>query len=61
MGSSPTLATMKIHIFKQKAGVISENDCWVAMYAGHMHIEDTLLKLLWSLLTEWKHDRHLVG
>lgn len=49
------------NIWKQKAGVISKGPCWCAYFGGYLYIEDTLLKLLWVMLTEWKHDRHLVG
>jgi hypothetical protein len=48
-------------IFKEKPGVISVKHCWVAIGGGYMYIEDTLLGLIWLLITEWKHDRHLVG
>lgn len=50
-------------IFKEKPGVISEGPCWVAVpkSCDYLYIEDTLLKLLWTLITEWKHDRHLAG
>jgi hypothetical protein len=50
-----------MRIFKEKAGVISEGRCWICVSNGYLYIEDTLLKLLWVLITEWKHDKHLVG
>ena len=50
-----------IYILKEKAGVISPTPCWIATYDCYLHTNNTLMGLLWSLLTEYKHDRHLVG
>ncbi len=50
-----------MRIYKEKPGVISESSCWVCSHAGFLYIEDTLLKLLWSIVTEFKNDKHLVG
>lgn len=56
----------RIAIRKEKPGVISEGPCWCIwvwekrgltwLYTG-----ETLLQTLWWLVTDWKHDRHLVG
>lgn len=51
----------EFQIFKEKAGVVSENPCWVALYPGYLYIEDTLFELLYCLLTEWNDDKHLAG
>lgn len=48
-------------IFKEKAGMISLGPCWVCFYPGYLHAHDTLLGLLWQVVTEYKHDKHLVG
>ena len=48
-------------IFRERAGVISKQPCWVCWYGCWLHTADSLLALLWSVVTEWKHDRHLVG
>lgn len=48
-------------IHHQVPGVISENYCWVVMYPGYLHIKDSFLSVLWEVLTEYKHDKHLVG
>lgn len=48
-------------IFQERPGVVSEGPCWVCMYDCYLHIEDTLPRLLWNVLTEFRHDRHLVG
>lgn len=51
-----------MRIFKEKPGIVSHGTCWIAVTDdGYLYIEDTLLKLLWCLLTQWKHDRHMVG
>lgn len=50
-----------MYIFKQKAGVISKKDCWVCFHSCYMYIADTLMELIWVIITEWKQDRHLVG
>lgn len=48
-------------IVHERAGVISEEPCWVCWYGYWMHTGDTLLSLLWNVFTEWKNDRHIVG
>ena len=48
-------------IFREKAGVISSDPCWVCISTGYLYTASTLSGLLWILLTEWKDDRHLVG
>ena len=53
-----------MRIFRERAGVISPGPCWVCVYGGvpgWLHAHESLPKLLWSLITEWKDDRHLVG
>lgn len=48
-------------IFKEKAGVISEKPVWVAIHDAYLYTNDTIIGLIWVLITEWKNDRHLVG
>jgi len=48
-------------IFREKPGIISEDACWVGLHDCYLYVEDTLVELLVTILTEWKHDRHLVG
>lgn len=50
-----------MRIFKQKAGVISENDVWVAIHDAYLYTDDSLLGLIKIILFEWKHDKHLAG
>lgn len=50
-----------MHIYEQKAGVISKNVCWCCIHEGYLYIGDTLEQLIVILNTEWEHDRHLVG
>lgn len=48
-------------IYREKAGVISEGPAWVCIDLCWMYTADTLWFLLWTLVTEWRHDRHLCG
>lgn len=48
-------------IFKEKSGVISEDPCWVIFKDGYMYCHDTLPQVLWQFVTEYKHDKHIVG
>jgi len=51
----------KFLIYKEKAEVISKNECWICMYNEHMYEHDTFKGLINLINTEWKNDRHLVG
>jgi hypothetical protein len=48
-------------IFRERAGVISPGPCWVCIYDSYMHCDESLLRLMWSVMTEYRDDRHLVG
>ena len=48
-------------IFKEKAGVISRDPIWVIFYSCYMYTADTLLGVLWLFITEFKHERHMIG
>jgi len=49
-------------IFREKAGVISEGPIWVFTDTkGWLYLHESFFGLLWQVLTEWRHDRHLVG
>jgi hypothetical protein len=50
-----------ISIWREDQDIICPSYCWVASYGCWMHVTDSLIGLLWSLLREWKSDRHLVG
>lgn len=50
-----------VKIFKEKAGIISKEPVWVCCWSEHMYIEDTLLKLFFLMIKEWKSDKHIVG
>jgi len=49
------------HIHKEKAGVISEGECWVISHGCWMYCYDTLPKTIWLMIREYRSDRHLVG
>jgi hypothetical protein len=42
-------------------GETSEDGQWFWSRNGWLYNADTLIVLLWVVLTEWEHDRHLVG
>ena len=48
-------------IFKEKAGVFSLDPVWVCFESHYMYDADTLITLIWLIITEWRHDRHLIG
>jgi hypothetical protein len=48
-------------IFREKAGKISDKPVWVCQYSCYLHTNESLLKLLWSLITEYKDDDWMVG
>lgn len=50
-----------MNLWREAAGVVSEGPCWCFCQGGFLYIEDTLVKLLWVIATEWHDDRHLVG
>lgn len=49
----------RLRVFKEKPGVISEGPCWVALEPGYLYIADTLCGLVFQLVFERHHDRHL--
>lgn len=51
----------KIVIFKEKANVISPKPVWVAFHECWMYSSNTLIGLLWTMFTQWKHDSNLAG
>lgn len=46
---------------KEKAGVISKEEICICIYSCYLHANESLVKLLYEVVTEYKHDRHLVG
>jgi|TARA_B110000240_G_C13453445_1_gene433566 hypothetical protein len=49
-------------IYKEKAGVISTQSCWVCLdKKGYMYLDNTLHGLLWEVITEWRQDKHIAG
>ena len=50
-----------MRIIKEKAGIIGPTECWICLYDSYIHIEDTLPKLLWNVLKEFRNDKHFVG
>lgn len=50
-----------LRIFKSIPGEIGPGSYWVASYSAYLHIEDSLFRLINSLIFEYKDDKHLVG
>lgn len=48
-------------LFKEKAGVISENPVWVLIDGPYLYVRPTLMSLLCQVVIQWRDDRHLVG
>jgi len=50
-------------LYREKAGVIALDPVWVCFYGEGCYwvVEESLLLCLFIVVTEWKHDRHLVG
>lgn len=48
-------------IFREKANVISDKPVWICQYSGYLHINESLLGLIWSVITEYKDDEWMVG
>lgn len=52
---------MKFIIFKEKAGVLADTPLWVIFHHTHMYSHKTLFGVLWLFLSQYKHDKHLIG
>lgn len=48
-------------LFREKAGVFSEDARWVLFAGPYMYDAPTLAGLAWLAFREWKNDRHLIG
>ena len=48
-----------IIIFKEQAGVISEDPIWVAVSRPYIYTADTLEELFEVFVNEWHQDKHL--
>lgn len=48
-------------IFKEQAGVITKDECWVCLCDCYMYMADTLEQLIEVLNTEWEDDKHLIA
>lgn len=48
-------------LFLELPGIISPDYCWVIIYSGYMHTNESLFRLLVEVITEFKSDKHIVG
>lgn len=51
----------KFRIFKSKRGEIGPESYWCCIYDCYFHTNNSLLHLIYEIITEWKNDKHLVG
>jgi hypothetical protein len=51
----------QIQLDALKAGVISPEPCWICFHSYYMYSHDTLLGLLWQMMTEWNKESHIIG
>lgn len=59
-----TIRSMKgkgdeLRLYKERAGLISENEVWCCAHEGYLYTADTLKELIKVLNDEWEDDRHL--
>jgi hypothetical protein len=50
---------MGVMLAREGAGIISPGPIWVCYHQEYLYCHESLLKLLWIVVTEWRHDRHL--
>jgi hypothetical protein len=50
-----------MNIYKEQAGVISDEETWVCMHDVYLYTADTLEQLIHILNTEWEHEKHYTG
>lgn len=48
-------------LIREKAGVISSVPIWIFFDSCWMYEDESLLRLFWKVITEWRHDRHIIG
>lgn len=48
-------------IYREKAGVISEEPIWVFFDGTYMYEKTSLAALIWCIIKEWRQDKHLIG
>lgn len=51
----------RLRIWRTRPGVIGDTAAWCASDGGWLYSHDSLPGLLWQVITEWRHDRHIVG
>lgn len=49
-----------IRLFREDAGVISYEPCWVCLWGDYMYSAPTFIGLLKVIMVEWGNEKHLV-
>jgi hypothetical protein len=52
---------MKIKIFKDDGNGFLEKPMWVCFWGSYFYSAASFLGLIWQIVTEFKHPRHLIG
>lgn len=54
---------LPFRLVREKRGVVSSRSAWVFIdnFGPWLYIEDTLIRLIYTVIKEWRSDRHLVG
>lgn len=51
-----------MRLVREKPGIVAPHAVWVFLDEhGYVYIDSSLLRLLWTVITEWRQDKHLVG
>jgi hypothetical protein len=48
-----------MRVFREKPGVVAEQAVWVCIYGDHLHINRSLILLIWEVIMEYRSDKHL--
>lgn len=48
-------------IFKENKAVLCEKPIWICFHSYYMYTGNTLIKLIWQIITEWNNDKHSIG
>lgn len=51
----------KMTLIKDESRLIADRPVWIFIDDCWMYIEDTLPRLFYTILTEWRNDKHIVG
>ena len=50
-----------MRLYREESRIISPVPAWVLIDGPYLYVHSSLCGLLWQVVTEWRHDKHLVG